>query len=410
MTPPLTTVNVTAQPTLLYGGKGSSPTPMQVVNLDATHTVWIGNASNIIAGGTNAIPLGAGASAGFDGSVSVYGVTAGAAVSVAVTPGGVSYSPGSVAITSGSLTATINGPVQVQPSPGFPLDVSAAVVNIIPSAGFILPGQTVNLYSNTATTNITPGATVTFASLIDVSKAQSCDIKLNAFSPSQATVGAALTSSLQLKWFDDAAGNNLVYVEDVVFYLGNSALNAQALIGSAPIHGRYLTATVSNPSTIASGVNTTVNNLTITGSYRTPVYSSWRQAVPAVTCTSVTVANLTTQGVPIFTGNLGSINNQTPGTGLRVYLLPLYAGPVSYYWNVNTAALVNSGTLIDMSFVTSGNLAAGTSQSGLIKAFTNTLATIEALTVNFPRSPVGLVVNPAATSQIQFSAIGQQGY
>lgn len=435
MTPPLTTVNVTAQATLLYGSQGSTATPMQVVNLDATHTVWVGNASNITAGGSNAIPLGAGASAGFDGSVSVYAVTAGAAVSVAVTPGGTSYSPGTIAIngnvnatvsgnvnvtntpnvnvSSGSLTATVSGPVQIEPTAGQPLDVSAATVIINPSAGFILPGSTATILSNTGNNSVAPG-TGFGSPVIDVSKYQSCDFKINAFAQSQATAGAALVAQLRLQWFDDVLATNQVYIEDIYFYLGNASVTAQPVSGSTPVYGHYLIASVLNPGTAA---NITVNNITITGSYRTPVYSSWRQSVPStsgITCTGTTIASLSAPlfavNPPAASGNLGMLPNVTPGTGLRVYLLPLYAGPVSCYWSVNTAGLSNVGTLVDLSFTTSGNLVAGTSQPGMLRALSNTIGTAESFTVNFPRSPMVLVVNPAATSQLQFSAIGQQGY
>ena len=68
--------------------------PITVINLDTATTVYVGNSSNIMPGGVNVIPLAPLSSISFDGSVSVYAVTMGATVNVAVTPGGNSYSAG----------------------------------------------------------------------------------------------------------------------------------------------------------------------------------------------------------------------------------------------------------------------------------------------------------------------------
>jgi hypothetical protein len=80
VTPPLTTVNVTANSpaTLIFGGQGSNATPMQVINNDTVSSVWVGNQSNLTPGQAGAVELGPGSSVAFDGSVSVYGIVAAA--------------------------------------------------------------------------------------------------------------------------------------------------------------------------------------------------------------------------------------------------------------------------------------------------------------------------------------------
>lgn len=83
--------NVTQAVTQLYGTQGSRSTPLLFVNLDSSNTVYLSNQSTVMAGGTNALPLAPGASVSFNGSTSVWAVTAGPTIQVAVLPGGTQY-------------------------------------------------------------------------------------------------------------------------------------------------------------------------------------------------------------------------------------------------------------------------------------------------------------------------------
>lgn len=103
MTTPTTTQTVTAAVTLLYGTPGSGTTPLLIVNLDAATTVYVSNQSTVTVGGANSVPLPPGASLSFDGSTSVYAVTPGPKVQVAIVPGGSQYFlPASLANIGGS--------------------------------------------------------------------------------------------------------------------------------------------------------------------------------------------------------------------------------------------------------------------------------------------------------------------
>lgn len=440
---PVKTVSLTANAVYQRPAYDIPPRVLVITNTDKTNPVYYSTGPGTIDAQSSQIPPGSAET--FDGLDDVWMSTLSSAISVLVDYkiGSRNFAPGSLAIvgnvnatvsgnvnvtntpnvaitgtpnvnvSSGSLTATVNGPVQIEPTAGQPLDVSAATVTV--TAAYILPGKIATLVSDLASHSMGPLASFTYngGTAINVQNYSAINLTIGATSSAQNSVGAAITCPVTLDWFDDSALQNRVYTETVFAYVG--ATTVAKLSGISPVHGQYLRITVQNTGTIS---NVSVSNLVVTGSFRSPVYSSWRSFVPltAGSAPDILVNGFTVSllnapaGGQQYSGNLGMLPNVTPGTGLRVYLLPLYAGPVAYYWQVNTAALSNMGTLVDLSFVTSGNLSAGTAQAGVIRGLTNTINTPDSQSIMFPRSPVGLVVNPAATSSMQFSAIGQQGY
>jgi len=345
----------------------------------------------------------------FDGQSDVWMSTTDANITVTVQLkiGSQNYAPGLISI-QGNVQATVSGSVSVT---GSSVSVSGGTVDVIGAGGFLLPGQTANLLTDAATHPIASGANFAYAAL-DLAGYTSFNVLVNAQSASQATGGAALSVTMQVAFYDDAGLTSLVYSESVSFWAGNSLGNNIPLIGSVPVHGRYCVLTFFNNGT-ASNVNMT--KIVVTGSFRSPVYSSWRQAAPVftqVTITGVTVSSLNTPQNAPYSNTLGQIN-VTPGTGLRAYLLPLFSGPVFIEYQISGAALLNSPSIVDAAFATSGNVQAGINQPGIVWFGDNavtTPGTIQRLTIMLPRSPCMLVVNPAATSNIFFSAVGQQGY
>jgi hypothetical protein len=215
---------------------------------------------------------------------------------------------------------------------------------------------------------------------------------------------------LELDWFDDAAGNNIIYSEEWNFWVTNGGNGSQAF-GSVPVRGSYLRVTVSN---LPGSQPISLDTLVVTGTYRPVPYSTFRQ--PAPSAASVTINGATTDNFQGFgslnpgSNSLGYLPDITPGTGLRAYLMPLVAGPVTVSWQVSTAILTNFPTIIDMANVTSGNLSAGSVQTGAVWQGANVVNIMDRSAISLPRGPCALVVNPATTSQLFFSAIAQQGY
>lgn len=248
----------------------------------------------------------------------------------------------------------------------------------------------------------------TLFSMQDVHNYQSFDVSFFAECGNQSTAGAPLVCALQLSWYDSSANVlGQVYQETWFPLLGNLS-GTQPLLGSGPMRGYYMSAVVVNNGSQPL----TITGVAIRGTNRAAnAYSTFRQSVPPMSCSGATVASANPVGnLTGYSNMLGTIPNIVPGTGLRIYPLPLYAGPVSIAWQVNTAGLLNDATLVDLSQASSGGLAAGQGQDGVIWAGINTTGQYSQETIIFPRAGVALVVNPATTSGIFFSAVGQQGF
>lgn len=407
MTTPMFTKLVTPAGVLLYGAQGGTVTPFQVRNTDVAHTLWVGNVSNVSTDGSNSIPLLPGDTASFDGSISVYGITAtGIQVIAAIIPGGTSFSPGSVDIT-GPVTATISGPVSITG----PVTIGNS---------FILPGAIGTLQQDASAHAITPGTAFTYP-IVNVQNYAAVNIDITLQSSNQATVGAALAAPVTLLWYDDALANNLVFAETVWGYVWNgSGLSGPQLRGVSPCHGQYLVIMVENPGTAS---NVSSEFLVVDGTYRTPVTSSWRQFPIAsqLTCTGATVTSLDFPPSAIAVAllgfhpdlYLGGLHAVSLATGVKLFPMPLYSGPVVITYGIGANVLIAAPTIVNLALATSGNLVAGNSQPGLVWIGANAanVTTSPYTVLNFPRAPCALVLDPNASgSVVIYSAIGQQGY
>lgn len=266
-------------------------------------------------------------------------------------------------------------------------------------------GSRANIFTLGSPQTIVSGGSFLAVNGAAVSNFTSFDLTINAHCPTQATVGSGLALKVQLSWFDNAALTNEVYREEWYVPAG---LSGGGGIGSGPCHGLFLRVTVLN---IIGNQSMILDAMTITGTARTPGYTSIRGTPADWSINGATTGNLDPNSdLGGWSGNLGFINGITPGTGLKAYPLPLFAGPIWIHWAVSVAALLNSPTIVDMSQATSGGLVAGTGQSGVLAVLSNSTSAGTDEILFLPRSPCALVINPAATSSVQFSAIAQQGY
>ena len=101
-------------------------------------------------------------------------------------------------------------------------------------------------------------------------------------------------------------------------------------------------------------------------------------------------------------------NQLLPAAGFYVIPLPLYAGPVTIEWEVNTATMTNVATLVSLANQTTSSLAAGAGGGGTFFGLSNTLQVRDSETIMFPRAPVVLLLNGPSTAMFEFSAIAQQ--
>lgn len=357
MSLPLTTVNVTPQVTLLYGAQGSQGQQIQIRNLSNSTVVWVGT-SQMIQPGIASVPMNPGASLTFDGSISIYGCTATGQMQVAVVPGGVDYSPG-----------TSVASIFMEPSP---LIIQAS-------------------------SQLTP------VMLVDVSQFSSYDLTCFASDSNQTVNGHALNFDIRLDWYDDTQSGNAVFTETWHPWIlqGFTPASDQGVVASGPMHGQYLTITITN----LNSHQFVLDYLSLYGSPRNTQLSDWRQNL------TNDVHDATFSNIP----NLGVGYDNTLGdtggfialpTGFMIMPLALYSGPVQYLIQTG-APLAGSYSIVNIGnqpTVTSGNI----SQSkGALAG--SALAPNIAGELFLPRSACLLLVNISTAGSFNFTMTAQQG-
>jgi hypothetical protein len=271
--------------------------------------------------------------------------------------------------------------------------------------------------------NVPASGSVTPVSLIDVSQYASYDLAAYIGDPTQGSSGHALCVKIELKWFDDNQSGIPVFIEDWYPWVSSAIPPANAwngVIATGPMHGRYMTITITNPGN--SAVEFAWFNLF--GSNRPTQLSDWRQNI------SGNGSGITDHTFHTALGSAGEgfenvvleTTSLTLSAGLS-YVIPcnLYAGPVNYKFVQNNAdtpvadiLLVDIGTNYQSN--TSGSLSNSKYQSGTL-VDVGAIAAAAAQPSNFqgslnlPRSACAVIcAGPSAgTSTMTFTIIGQQG-
>lgn len=377
--------------------------PSLIVNRDLVNSVAYGD-QGISSANINVYslldPLG---SINVDGTSDVWVIPLTGTATVDVTAGSTNWSPSPAQIaaqlsTSGlALNSTLAGVNTTLGSPA--QQISPVVLTAQGSIG------------GAAAATIVPGTPFTAMSLVDVSLYQSYDINLFAFSQSPGTVNANIVAQVVLQWFDTNTGVNdiPVFEEDWWLWCGRAAPVAgfNTLSGCGPMHGRYMTVQVF--TTITAAVNMTLQYINIFGSTRLVPSSDWRQNGAQVNPQS---NGITAQlgGGSGFDNRLGSVSNLTLGASALVFIpLGLYAGPVYFRYQCNTAAPLHNVTFVDMGGQVSGGLGAGTATPGVLVNIAADTNEHEG-TFLAPRAPVAFIIQGAAagTSSISLDVIAQQ--
>lgn len=407
------------------------------VNLDSTNTVTINGTNSVTVGGQG-IALGPGASIQVPTSSAWFAVAPAGTSPMLVAPGAANYTAptlitgpvtisgivdvtGSVSIT-GTVPVTIGGTVAVSITGANTIQVTGNV-NVIGSGGFIPLGQTSALIqlgsiSNVSPTDIPAGTGYQVMNLVDVSTYTSYELALYVYGSAGAAGGSA-THQVILQWFDDTVSGIPVYQEDWyplsgggVFagsLSGNLGQPNNPLCGSGPMHGHYMSMFVNNPGT----ADKKIQWCNVFGSGRPLNYSSWREngAMPGGTAIQGTTVIANSIG-ETYENHPAGLNAWSPPVAGTIYFLPLgmYAGPVSFLYEVITTTLTHDPTIVDLSTVTGGSLSAGIGQVGVVADFGNTLNNIEQVIINLPRAACALVMEGPVTSVVNFSMVTQQGY
>lgn len=447
----LTTVNVGPNISAIYGSQGSTATPITVLNLDTSNSIWIGNSQTIMAGQPGAIELGPLASMSFDGSISVYGVSSGPTVQVGVIPGGTAYSPGalnisgpvtaeisgsvsiegtpnvnvanspavtvssgsvnanvsgnvgitgtpSVTVSSGTVNANVSGNVNVANSPAVTVssgtlnaNVTNANIDVIGSGGFILPGQLAFLVKNTATFTANAGLSAQFTSQ-NVSNYSSILFYSNSPTISSTATGAAVCAHWFLQWTDSSG--NIITQDSVSVLLGCE------FCVEVPVKGAILNAFLFNTGSVGN-ISYAANSIFVWGDYRTvpdlTVMSYGISSLPAIT--GMTLIQMS---APVFSVSKWIANLSAPSiVASTQYLvpLPLWNGQVSGWFQQTTGALTNDATIIDLTYAVQGGIPAGTGyQNGILENLPAAIASSPLeISYNSPPSQLAFIFKPSVS-------------
>jgi hypothetical protein len=419
--PTLTTVNVTPAITLVFGGKGSAASPVQVVNLDTENTVYLSYASNPNVGQAGVFPVMPLGSMAFDGTVSVWGVTpAGQTAEIGVVPGGSNYSPGSLAIT-GPVTATITGPVEVEGSisisgtptvelaSGTTVDVTGtadvnvqnATLDIIGQGGFVTPGQINSVFANSAPVTATAGSDGVLGTF-NVSTYSSIIASLGPASNSSTAAGAAVCVQYDFTWFDI----NSVEVGNDTF----SCVMGSSVVYEIPARGFLLQILMVNAGTNGT-ITANAMALVIDGSYRT-INSERVVSVSVSAPPVITGATVEMQGKPVYgiASWVASIQFTWSGAVASVvFPLPQWVGQAQGFYQDITTALARNATIVDLSYAQQGNVISGSAYAdGIILNIPGSIdANPVPFTVILPPTQCALILDtPATAGEFSMTLVG----
>lgn len=285
------------------------------------------------------------------------------------------------------------------------IDVTATgTVEITPVAGYIAPGLTANLMTETGLT--VAASTVSAFTAVDVSAYVSADISLTAYCASQGTASAPLTVALKIDWYDDSALTYLVGREKWWAWLASSAAYAQPLTGPVPCRGKYMRLTLENNAfgSYAPSEAVTVSSLVVYGSNRTVPAASLTQTVPSSITTATTRITYDYQaaGSEVHAGIWAGLETLSLAAGTTYWQpLPVMAGPAQAMWQ-SSQSLTNALNLHDGRFMVNGTIGQGARLWNPASA----AGTDYPATLAMPRSPCYLwLVTGATAPEVSLSLV-----
>jgi hypothetical protein len=423
---------VTTQPTICWQAGQGQVTFYNV----GTNTVNIalGTTNNITPTSINSIILIPGQSVTLPGGNLATWCVASAACSLLIVPGAANFAFSNLEIT-GPVTAEISGPVTVEGNVGITGTVNTTVtgtvdvdvtggsvtvtdvggtVDVIGEGGYILTGQSTLIATLNDVTLGAPGADST--AVIDGLTYNAYDLQLSCYcNGAQGTTGAPNVLQVIFYWYEDSAGDNLVYTEVGWIWVGNNASDEATLFISGPMHGRYFQIQFINQST---AIGVFIIQMFAYGTNRTLQKSTWNQEIsdglnPGSTLTQAFSSPLTNNGL-LATGYdnvLLNVFGVTLAASTKYWQpLPLFVGEVSYYMQTN-AAFSGSLEIGHAANLETGQINPGSGiDSPGILLNSNALATANAEltgTLYAPRAPLYIAFETGTTApEVAMSFIG----
>ncbi len=259
------------------------------------------------------------------------------------------------------------------------------------------------------------GGTFTPFSLVNVSQFASYDINAYMFAVTPGGVGSPFSCQIQLLWYDDLTSGIPVFEEDWWVWIGRAATGPigtgpgglNPLAGCGPMHGQYMTMTISLTGSSTSGM--TIQYLNFFGSNRNLPYSDWRQnAVPIFPQVNNLIYIPPTQEPTLGYDNvLCSISNVALANSQYYVPLNLYAGPVWLRYAIS-AAPTNDPTLSVFGGLVGGQVVIGAATPNILVNIPTATTELETQLI-LPRAAVGFIIHSnAAGSTLSLEVIAQQ--
>lgn len=328
------TVEVSNGPTatqLVTAGDG----PCSITNGSSTDTIFLGDTNAIRpTDPSDVIPLGPGAATSVDGKSNLFAVPGGSnQVAAYILKGGVA--------TAGEIS--VNGDVIINGQSG-PLDINGV-------GGFVLPGKLALVTKNVANVVANAGI-INLIGPFDVSNYSSITFTANQVTPSSTANGAAICALWQFIWSD---GSGTQIGIDTF-----SVLVGAACTVSVPVKGASVQLAFTNNGSVGT-LTYFAGSIAMWGDYRSAdeikVVEYGILGVPTITGYTVLTPS-TPQGTSTW---IAALNNSTAAANTQ-FLLPLslWRGVVDGWYQQTGQALAHDATIVDLTYATQGNIAAGT--------------------------------------------------
>jgi hypothetical protein len=346
------------------------PVSVLVYNADPLNTIWFSDNDSFIAGNVNnCSPLPPLSSVSFDGTGDVY------------------------AATSGGVTANL----QLYPT-GSAFFGQSQITQL---AQIGTPG-------GAAAATLTPGASFPVLSLAPIGQYNSYDLNMYVTAINPGALAAVMTVLITLQWFDNPLLPP-VFEEDWQIWAGraNPVIGVNTLSGNGPMHGQYLSVTVTIPGGAAN--NAVLQYINIFGSPRVVPFSDWRQNAGAVNPQNenMTIIPPSTQQYIGFDNTLAAAVNFACNAN-TTYWQPcsLYSGPA--YLRFESSNAPTTVFLVNCQYLVSGALIPGAACPGIL--FTIGAGTTEITKqLNLPRAPCAIVIqNGSSVDTVSFELVAQQ--
>ncbi len=337
--------------------------PILFYNRDLTNNIYLSYQPTVFVGAPNSVILNAQSSVTMDGSRTIYAIGANGAGPLQIIPGGTNYQTSNPPVSLLATLGSVNG--------------------------------------------VSSGNPVMLMSLIPILQYASYDINIYAYQASPGLANSPLGYEVQIQWFDDLVSGIPVFEEDWWLWAGRATLaNLNTMGGSGPMHGLYMSVTISIPNACTSALFIQYAN--VFGSERQVPYSDWRQNAIASAPESNGLQLLAGINGAAFDNVLASCDSTALSTNSSFLPLGLYAGPVFLRYD-GAAALAHAPVLATIDGLVGGQLVQGTACPGVLWVIAGATGTEYEATIILPRAPCALMLQATGSAtSFSFKAIAQQ--